>query len=108
MHKDTRQEQIKSRREHWRAHTEAWSQSGQTQAAYCEQHGINLKTFAYWRHRLKTDSHALRLVQLPPGALRQPEGRTLRVVVDERYTIEVTDGFNPATLARTVEVLRGL
>ena len=108
MHKDTRQKQIRSRREHWRVHTEAWSQSGQTQAAYCEQHGLNLKTFAYWRRRLKTDNHAVRLVQLPTRALRQPEGTTLRVVVDDRFTIEVTDGFNPATLARTVEVLRGL
>lgn len=108
MRKDTRPEQVRNRREQWRVHTEAWSQSGQTQAAYCERHGLNLKTFAYWRRRLKTDSHAVRLVQLPTGALREPEGTTLRVVVDDRFKIEVTDGFNPATLARTVEVLRGL
>jgi surfactin synthase thioesterase subunit len=108
MHRGARQEQIRSRREQWRVHMEAWSQSGQTQAAYCEQHGLNVKTFSYWRRRLKTDNQAVRLVQLPGRALRQAEGTTLRVVVDDRLTIEVADGFNPATLARTVEVLRGL
>jgi hypothetical protein len=108
MQEGTRQEQSRYRREQWRVHTEAWSQSGQTQAAYCEEHGLNLKTFAYWRRRLRTDSHAVKLVELPTGSLRQSDGSTLRVVVDEPFAIEVTDGFNAATLARILEVLRGL
>ena len=108
MQEGTLQEPQRSKREHWQAHMEAWHQSGQTRAAYCEQHGLKLTTFTYWRHRLKTDSTSVRLIQLPTGALRQPEGTTLRVVVDGRFTIEVTDGFNPATLARILEVLQGL
>ena len=107
MQEDTHQEQIKNKREHWRAHMEAWQQSGQTQGTYCEQHGLKLKTFAYWRRRLKTDSRGVRLVQLPTGALRSSGGSTLRVVVDDRFTIEVADGFSPATLGRVLEVLRG-
>jgi len=108
MQAGTRQEQLRSKREHWRAHSKAWSQSGKTQAAYCEQHSLNLKTFAYWRRRLKTESTTVRLVQLPTGTQQQPEGSPVRVVVDDRYRIEVTDDFSPATLGRILEVFRGL
>ena len=108
MEEATRQEEVKNKREHWRAHSEAWQESGQTQGEYCKQHGLSLKTFAYWRRRFKANSAAVRLVQLPPGALRQSERSTLRVVVDNRYTIEVEDGFNPSTLGSILEVLRGL
>ncbi len=107
MQEDTRQEQIKSSQEDWHAHMKAWGQSGQSRASYCEQHGLKLSTFAYWRQRLKTDSTSVRLVQLPTRALRHTEGSTLRVMVDGRYTVEVLDGFNPATLGQVLEVLRG-
>ena len=108
MQEEPRQEQIKNKREHWRAHSEAWQESGQTQGEYCKRHGLNLKTFAYWRRRLKVDNTAVRLVQLPTEMLRPPQESTLRVLIDGRYTIEVGDGFNPATLGRILEVLRGL
>jgi len=86
-----------------------WQQSGKTQAAYCEQQGLNLKTFAYWRHRLKkADSTTVRLVELPAEAPRQAEGSAIRVVVDEQFAIEIADDFSPATLSHVLEVLRGL
>ena len=106
MQEDIRQEQIKRRQEDWPAHMKAWGQSGQSRAAYCEQHGLKLSTFAYWRQRLKTDSTSVRLVQLPTRAQRHTEGSTLRVMIDSRYTIEVEDGFSPATLGHIIEVLR--
>ncbi len=108
MEETTRQEEIKDKREHWRAHSEAWQESGQTQGEYCKQHELKLKTFAYWRRRFKAESTTVRLVQLPTGTLQQSQGSTLRLLIDGRYTIEVADGFNPATLSRVLEVLRGL
>ena len=108
MEEGTRQEEIKNKREYWRTHSEAWQESGQTQGEYCKQHGLNLKTFAYWRRRQKKDNPSVRLVQLSAEALHQAERSALRIVVDNRYAIEVSDGFNPTTLGRVVEVLRGL
>ncbi len=100
--------EIKNKREHWRGHSEAWQQSGQAQGEYCKQHGLNLKTFAYWRRRFKADSTPVKLVQLPSGVLQQQAGSALRVKVDSRYTIEVSDGFSPATLGCVLEVLKRL
>jgi len=36
----------------WKKHVEAQPQSGQTQIAYCKQHGISDKAFTYWKRRL--------------------------------------------------------
>ena len=108
MEEGTRHEEIKNKREYWRTHSEAWQESGQTQGEYCKQHGLNLKTFAYWRRRQKKDSTSVRLVQLSAEALHHAERSALRVVVDNRYAIEVSDGFNPATLGSVLEVLKRL
>jgi len=108
MQEESRQEQIKNKREQWRVHSAAWQESGQTQGEYCKRHGLNLKTFAYWRRRFKAESSTVRLVKLPTETLQQSQESTLRVLIDGRYTIEVADGFNPATLGRVLEVLRGL
>ncbi len=51
-------------RQYWQAHNEAYRKSGQTRAAYCEQHKLSLKTFAYWRNKLKADSSIVKLVQI--------------------------------------------
>ena len=108
MEEITQQEEIKDKREYWRAHSEAWQKSGQTQGEYCKRHGLSLKTFAYWRRRFKADSPAVKLVRLPAGSIDQQTSSALRVMVDGRYTIEVLDGFNPATLGRVLEVLKRL
>jgi len=108
MEESTRQEEIKEKREYWQAHSEAWQKSGQTQGEYCKQHGLNLKTFAYWRRRFKADSPAVKLVRLPAGTIYQQTSSSLRVMVDGRYTIEILDGFNPSTLGSVLEVLKRL
>jgi hypothetical protein len=36
----------------WTPHVEGWRSSGLGPAAYCRQHGLDLKQFAYWRRTL--------------------------------------------------------
>jgi hypothetical protein len=75
--------------------------------AYCEEHGLRLQAFAYWRKRLKKSSGSVSLVQLAPGLLQPAVSAALRLVVDDRYTIEIADGFSSATLRRVIDVVRG-
>ena len=93
------------KRQYWQSHSEACRTSGQTREVYCTQHKLNVKTFAYWRQRLKKGAVPVRLVQLPT-ALQQPP-TALRLVVNG-YGIEVAEGFNAATLEEVVCVLRRL
>lgn len=37
----------------WRDHIESWRESGQTQAAYCTEQGLSVKSLAYWLRRLR-------------------------------------------------------
>ncbi len=92
-------------RQYWQRHSDGYSRSGLTRAAYCKQHDINVQTFSYWRHRLKTEREPIKLVQLP-ATVTQPTA-ALRVEVNG-YGIEVCQGFSPASLAAVVRVLREL
>jgi hypothetical protein len=92
------------KRQYWQAHSEACRTSGQTREVYCTQHNLNVKTFAYWRQRLKKEAVPVRLVQLPT-AVQAPTA--VRLVVNG-CSIEVAEGFNAATLAAVVCVLRRL
>jgi hypothetical protein len=92
-------------RQYWQGHSDGYSRSGLTREAYCKQHNLNVQTFAYWRHRLKTDSEPIKLVQLPTP-VSQPTA-ALRLEVNG-YSVEVSDGFSSAALARLVCVLQEL
>ncbi len=37
----------------WAKHVEGWEHSGQTQRAYCTEHGVPLSSFQWWRRRLR-------------------------------------------------------
>lgn len=36
---------------YWQGHLEAWERNGLTQAGYCENHGLSIKTFQRWRSK---------------------------------------------------------
>jgi hypothetical protein len=94
----------KQKRQYWQSHDEACRRSGLSRIEYCRGHNLNVKTFAYWRHRLKEEAVPVRLVQLPTAV---PPAAAVRLVVNG-CGIEVGDGFNAQTLAEVVCVLRRL
>ena len=44
---------LAERRRFWRAHVKAWQASDQGVTAYAREHGLNPKTFLYWRQSLR-------------------------------------------------------
>jgi len=40
----------------WREHVERWRRSGQTQAAYSAEHGVNKKSLGYWVRQSRDES----------------------------------------------------
>ena len=63
---------------HWRAHVEQWRRSGQTQSAYCAEHGVSKKSLGYWIRQWRQAAaqrpdRALTLVAArPPVAIDPP------------------------------------
>lgn len=74
------------KRTFWQNHIDCWQGSGQSQTAYCKQHGLKLANFGYWRTRLsKTQrSHKFIPVDLEPNVQARvslPNGIRLEVPV---------------------------
>jgi hypothetical protein len=42
----------REREARWRGHVQAWQGSGDSQAAYCRQHGLTPAEFSWWKHEL--------------------------------------------------------
>jgi len=100
-------------RDYWSGEVYSWSSSGLTQKEYCSKEGLSLERFGTWKRRFdregQTDNSAL--VAVPTGivtSVLHASHRMLRVVVDERYRIEIPDTFTPDTLQNVLQVLSRL
>ncbi len=95
------------RREFWENHLRDWQASGMSQAGYCREHGISHKSFLYWRKRLALARVAVSLVEVPRVQTTSvlSVGRPLRLIVGNRYGIEIEQGFDENTLDRLIRVL---
>jgi len=98
----------------WKAHISAMDRSGLSLAEYCRRHGLSCSAFRYWRRKLgKGAGTPVSLVPVP-GVIPQEESHhacnaaDLRLNLKGRFTVEVGDGFSPATLARLVSTLEAL
>lgn len=48
----------------WEAHLAAWQTSGQSQTAYCREHGLLTQSFAYWRRKAMAADQPARVVPI--------------------------------------------
>lgn len=55
----------RSKQDTWNEHICAWRESGHSQAAYCEQHGLKAANLAYWLGKQRKAAAPLTLVPLP-------------------------------------------
>jgi hypothetical protein len=98
------------RRMYWIGQVERWRGSGLTQKAYCAREGISLERFGAWKRRLdpKAHKHAGSIVAVPSRVVTSALGAynpALKLVVNERYRVEVPDAFSPVTLEAVLRVL---
>ena len=62
-----------SKRADWEAHINEWSKSDLTQKAFCQQKGLSLASFGYWRKRLlskKPSPNLIPVTVLAPTTVR--------------------------------------
>jgi hypothetical protein len=95
------------KRTFWQNHLCDWQASGLSQAGYCREHGLSNKSFVYWKKRLRPVRAAVSLVEVPrlqAVAMVSPSG-PLRLIIGNRYGIEIERGFDEQTLDRLLRVL---
>ena len=110
MLRDAEQESGRAARQRfWQGEVQLWQQSGETQRAFCRQRELSSKSFNYWKRKLADSGQRPALALVEVGRLGVRTAATvapMRIEVAEgRYRVEVTEGFDPATLMRLLEVL---
>jgi hypothetical protein len=96
--------------EYWNGHVQQWRNSGLTQKEYCNKEGISLERLGTWKRRLDREGQKQSgaLVAVPSrivASALHAASPTLRLVVDERYRVEIPDAFSPVTLEKVLQVL---
>jgi len=91
-----------ARREEWRRILAEQQASGRKAAAFCDERGIPVWKFCYWRKVLADDATS-GFVQMKASGLLETTAQVW--VATGRWRICVTPGFDAATLRRAVEAL---
>lgn len=94
----------------WQGHIGGWEKSGISQASYCRDKNIPLKSFWYWRKKFRGRKPpatfvpvAIKTSPFPSGLI----GPSLKLLTRTGYGIEIGDGFNPETLRKLLDTLAG-
>lgn len=101
------------REQYWQEQVTAWKASGLKQMQYCREHQLSKHAFVYWKLKLiGKDPSPATFVPVSAHQLRQMNRRDgsaqIRLVVGERYHVEVRPGFNAQTLQEILSVLERL
>jgi hypothetical protein len=98
------------RRRFWQEHVERQQASGLTQKEYCQEQGLRLHCFWYWKGRIHPRKTTVQLVEArvgDPHALLH-SGSPLSLTMNGLYRIEIEKGFDPLTLKQLLHILREL
>lgn len=112
MTKESRKLLLKKKRKFWQTHVEAWTTSGMSQTEYCRQNNLSIKSFGYWKRKRKKSNSEVTFYPVPSNAIKilkkEKSSFSLRVVLDDRFKIEIGNEFSSSTLGRLVQALERL
>ena len=106
----------------WARRVERWQRSGLTADRFAEREGVNARTLAFWKWRLKRDgapgaatgtarrgAKRVAFVELVAPRPAVPPGETrstaIEVVLPIGYRVRVAAGFERGVLAELLDVL---
>lgn len=108
------QQEPAQKRRDWNLHITGWQASRLSQAEYCRRHELKFHQFVYWRRKFAPKPcPPLSLIQVPVATVARASSyfvqpAALRVALAPDVCIEVSPGFDPATLQQVVSALRGI
>ena len=90
-------------------HIKAWQASGLTQGVYCQQHGLNVKTFSRWfrAYRLSKQPTTPLLipVEIKPAAAATHSAASLCLRLPKGQALELPVNISPRWLAELLQCL---
>lgn len=101
-----RHDQLTKKQRLWQHYVDQWSHSGLSQAEYCRQNNLNIKSFNYFKSRLNKKNLPVQFVQIPVEPVEAPS--LLKLNISSGLQVEIPDGFSQVTLAKVLQVIRGV
>ena len=111
MAEQSRKERNLEKARIWSGHIEAWKSSGLSQVEYCREKNLSRHRFTYWNSKLRKKDAVTFLPILGSALCSQGLGRDqapIKLIIDNRYRVEIGEGFSPATLSTLIRTLGGL
>ena len=103
--KTSREQELAEKRRFWEQHIQSWRASGLTQTEYQRRNNLPKWQFVYWKKKIDklivSDEMALVPIPLPSASNTTP----LSLIVNDRYRIEISEGFQPTVLEQVLEVV---
>ena len=90
-------------------HIKIWQASGLTQAVYCQQQGLNAKTFSRWftTYQLSNQPTKPSLIplEIKPAAATLPATEPMWLRLSKGYALELPGNISPRWLAELLQCL---
>lgn len=110
----TRNNQTESKVDFWQRHIDACNRSPLTQVQYCRQHSLALSTLGYWKRRL--DMTRQKKARFYPLTVQPVQSENTRFssagvslhLCDDRFRIDLSEGFSASLLKKLISTLEQL
>ena len=90
-------------------HIKIWQASGLTQAVYCQQQGLNAKTFSRWFKTYQLSNQPAKPLLIPveikPAAATTHATASLWLRLSKGYSLELPGNISPRWLAELLQCL---
>ncbi len=90
-------------------HIQTWQASGLTQAVYCQQQGLNAKTFSRWFKTYQLSNQSTKPLLIPveikPAADTLPATEPIWLRLSKGYALELPHNISPRWLAELLQCL---
>jgi hypothetical protein len=101
---------LKKRRLFWQDQVRIWGKSGLSQAQYCRLNNLNSHQLSYWKNKLKiTAQEKMSLVEVTISdnsfSNNSVELSCLRLIVGDKFKIDIHPNFDQETLKQLINTL---
>jgi len=101
----SREQVLAEKRRYWEHHIQSWRASGLSQTGYQRKHNLPQWQFVYWKKKLDRAVLSNEVSLVPISLPQAMPAASLILVVNERYRIEISEGFQPAVLEQVLRVV---
>ncbi len=99
-----------NRFEFWSEQIRLWKESSLSQAEYCKNNNLDQQLFSKWKIRILkiNNNQQVNFVKIKPKVKKEYfESEYIKLIIKDKYAINIHSGFNKETLKNLLETIEG-